>query len=162
MLLRPDMKVHRISDIRAEDLHARGIRGILLDVDNTITAWHSMELSRQVCTWVGDMLQAGFRVCILSNGHAERVLPLTEQLGVPAIHNARKPLACGYRRACALLDLPAKQIAMVGDQLFTDIAGANKLGMTSILTEIIDKKEFWGTRHISRRAEYLAKKIWRI
>jgi HAD superfamily phosphatase (TIGR01668 family) len=153
-----DYQVKNIQEIPLEQLWQQGIRGLLLDVDNTLTAWRSMQVEQAVCYWLQQVAAAGFRVCILSNSDPDRVRPIGELLQVPVVYRARKPRRGGFLRACQQLGLPPEQVAMVGDQLFTDIWGANRAGLTSILTEIVDPREFWGTRYVARRMEKLVKR----
>lgn len=159
--LQADLQVKHIGEIPLERLWQQGIRGLLLDVDNTVTAWRSLEVEEAVLAWLEQVTARGFRVCLLSNSNKERVLPLGELLGLPALYWARKPRRGGFLRACHQLELEPQQVAMVGDQLFTDVLGANRAGLTSILTEVVNPREFWGTRYIARPAERWFKRSWK-
>jgi len=154
-----DFEVADLRRLPLEQLRQLGIRGLIFDLDNTITAWHSMEISEEVRQWFAALPEQGFSACILSNSHQERVLPMGKLLGLPALHMAKKPLSAGYLKACQMLGLPPEQVAMVGDQLLTDIWGGNRAGLiTVLLTELIDNQEFFGTRLFSRRLEKLMRK----
>lgn len=155
-LLRPDLRFSGVTAIDPARLLSRGIRGLLLDLDNTLTNWHGMEISTPVQAWLKQATAAGLQLCILSNGHAERVRPIREMLGIPALHMSGKPRPSAFRRGCQELGLPPEQVAMVGDQLFTDVLGGNMAGLTTILlTELIDPHEMWWTKHVARPLERL-------
>ena len=141
-------------------LWEKGLRGLLFDLDNTLTPWHGMEIDADTLAWFQTLREKGFKACIVSNGDRKRVQPIGDMLGLPALFRARKPRRKALLAACAMLELPPQAVAMVGDQLYTDILGANRAGLTTILTEIIHPREFWGTRHISRRMERLAEKLF--
>ena len=151
-----DFEAASLRQLPLEQLRQRGVRGLIFDLDNTITGWHSMEISEEVRQWFAALPMEGFSACILSNSHQERVLPMGELLGLPALHMANKPLTAGYLKACRQLGLPPEQVAMVGDQLLTDIWGGNRAGLTTVLlTELVDDHEFFATRLFARRVEKL-------
>ncbi len=154
----PDILVEKLIDIPLDELHQRGIEGIIFDVDNTITEWRSPNVSDEIIEWFYDLPNQGFKTCILSNNSSTRVGIISEKLHTPYLCNARKPLSNGFKRAQKLLKLPMSQMAMVGDQIFTDIWGGNQAGLLTIFVERISVNEFWGTKNISRRAERM---IWK-
>ena len=153
-----DIEVNHICEIPLDELKAKGISGLIFDLDNTITAWHSMEVAEHTRNWFAQLAEQGFFACILSNSHKERVMPIGNLLGIPAIHMAKKPTKGGYMLACKKMSLSASQVAMVGDQLLTDIFGGNRVGLTTILTSMMDENEFWMTRVFSRTLERHIKK----
>ena len=154
-----DFEVTALCRIPLAELRRRGVRGLIFDLDNTITAWHSMEISPEVREWFATLPEQGFSACILSNSHQERVLPMGRTLSLPALHMARKPLVTGYLRACREVGLKPEEVAISGDQLLTDIWGGNRAGLTTVLlTELIDNREFLGTRLFSRRVEKLLRR----
>ena len=156
----PDMSCHRVTDISLGELHDIGIKGLLLDLDNTITAWHKTEVTESMREWLRDLKDNGFAVCIVSNNRERRVKKIAEQLGLPYFFSAAKPRRKGYRRAAALLNIPLPQLAMVGDQLFTDVLGGNRAGLFTIFVEYIHPQEHWGTTHIFRPLErWVLKKL---
>ncbi|MDO4580997.1 MAG: YqeG family HAD IIIA-type phosphatase [Bacillota bacterium] len=157
---KPDLHVAAVTDIPLAELWQNGVRGLLFDVDNTIALWRSPELSAEVRRWFAELPALGFCACLLSNSDRARVEPLAAALNIPYIYRAKKPAAAGFKRAGDLLRLDKRQLAMVGDQLFTDIYGARRAGIYAILVDYIDPREFAGTRHISRRAERLVKRRW--
>ena len=128
----PCLLKNRITDITPDDLHALGVRGLLLDVDNTLTEFHSQELSPEVAAWLREMETAGFGMTIVSNGLPKRVRPFAEKLGLRSIAFACKPSPLGFWRGARRLRLPLSQCAAIGDQTFTDVLGA-KLARVKII-----------------------------
>ncbi len=159
-ILRPDMAAHRITDLDPLALRQQGVGGLLLDVDNTLTVWHGMDFTPELRQWLGRAKDAGLRLVILSNGHRPRLEIISRDLDLPALAMSGKPWPWAFRKGCRLLELPPKQVAMVGDQLFTDVLGANLSGLTSILTDWIDPHEMWGTSHIARPLERWVQRRW--
>lgn len=155
---RPDIVVASVQEIDPEALRARGIRALLLDLDNTLVMWRSCDLRAEVSAWVERARGAGLRLCIVSNSSsARRVEPVAQQLGIPYTARAAKPSRRAFRRAAALLGVEPSQAAVVGDQLFTDVLGGNRAGMLTVLVNPINRnREFISTR-IMRLVERL---VW--
>lgn len=137
-LFYPTIYRRRITDVKSEDLRRLGVRGILLDVDNTLTTHDNPNLTDGVRAWLDDMQEEGFLLLIVSNNIEERVSPFAEKIGLPFCARARKPLSYGYRKAATALGLSLKECVAIGDQIFTDILGANLSGITSVLLEPIE------------------------
>ena len=92
--------------------------------------------------WVAEAHGRGLRIVMLSNNFSERVRTIAAQLGVGCIPNALKPLPFGFSAGQARLGLRRREIAVVGDQLFTDVLGGKLCGLYTILTEPIEAKDF--------------------
>ncbi len=137
-LFYPTIYRRRITDITVADLQALGAQGILLDVDNTLTTHDNPQLEPAVSAWLDAMRVAGFPLTVVSNNCEERVRPFAEKIGLEYQANAAKPLPRGYMAAAAKLDLQPWQCVAVGDQIFTDILGANLAGMPCVLLEPIE------------------------
>ncbi len=137
-LFYPTMYRRRITDITVADLHALGVKGILLDVDNTLTTHDNPALDAAVSAWLQRMGQEGFLLTVVSNNHDERVRPFAETIGLHYQARAAKPLPRGYRAAAKAMGVPLGQCVAVGDQIFTDILGANLSGVKSVLLEPIE------------------------
>lgn len=154
----PHRLAHRIEDIDLDALAAEGYRGLILDLDNTLTLWQSEELPPAVSAWV-DRAKQRFRVCLLSNAvRGNRVHRLAERLGVPCVHGLGpwgKPWSRAYRCALAETGTAPAETAMIGDQLFTDICGARRMGMLAILVEPRGKREFLLTTLNRRLARWV-------
>lgn len=152
-LLYPKLYVSSLFDINVQDLYKAGIRGILFDLDNTIIPRNADVFSIEVSSWLKEIRSSNFKACIISNNNAKRVLKLAGELDLPAICYAVKPRRKPFRQALKLLGTCPEQTAVVGDQVFTDILGGNRLGMFTILVVPMAGKEFWATRLISRQLE---------
>ena len=125
MLLTPEYIFAGVEHITPEFLAEKGITALALDVDNTLTSHDSQHLPEQVQRWLDTMRAAGIRMFIVSNNDEPRVAPFAGRLGLEFVADAAKPLSKGLKRLQAAFDVPREQLAMVGDQLFTDrLAGA--------------------------------------
>lgn len=133
----PTLYRRRISDVTVHDMQKLGVNGILLDVDNTLTTHDAPDLSAEVNAWLQKMKEYGYALIIVSNNKPQRVAPFAEKIGLPFFALARKPLPFGYRSAAKQMDVDVKSCVAIGDQIFTDIMGANLSGMKSILLEPI-------------------------
>ena len=131
-LFYPDRLVPRITDIDPDALVQAGVRGLLLDVDNTLTTHDNPALAPSVRAWLERTAALGIRAVIVSNNRTERARPFAEAIGLPFIAKARKPLRSGFRRAAALLGLQPEQCLVIGDQVFTDVLGARLSGIACI------------------------------
>ncbi|HAA38257.1 MAG TPA: YqeG family HAD IIIA-type phosphatase [Firmicutes bacterium] len=145
-LLQPNEMVDSIYDINLSSLKAKGIKGIITDMDNTLLAWHSSEITPTAAQWVNEVRQADLKIAIVSNNSPARVEELSAQLGVICIAKAVKPRRSAFRSIAAQFNLSPQEMAVVGDQLFTDVLGGNRAGMYTILVNPISKHEFIGTK----------------
>lgn len=140
-IFRPTYALKKITDITPAALKRRGIRALILDVDNTLTTHNNPVPAEGISEWVESMRSAGIKLLIVSNNKAERVTPFAEMLGLRFVPNGAKPLPKGFKRAIAELraeGVPKNRIAAVGDQIFTDILGANLAGIRSVFVYPIE------------------------
>lgn len=143
----------RVTEITPEFLRELGIAAVLLDVDNTIATYTSHNPAPGAVDWAQRLVEAGFRVVIVSNNYKKRVGPFAARFGLDFICFAMKPLPFGYLNACRRLGLKCRECAIIGDQIFTDVVGANLCGMRSVLLEPIEPEEGWTfkvRRHFER------------
>ncbi|SDF09181.1 YqeG family HAD IIIA-type phosphatase [Sporolituus thermophilus] len=154
-LLCPDTTVNTLHEIDLNDLEKRGIRGIIFDLDNTIVPWNSLEMCPRITDWLNEVQAKGFKVAIVSNNWQKRVKEIAQRFNLPFVSRAYKPAKAGFRQALVVLGLQPDQVAVVGDQLFTDILGGNRLGLYTIWVKPLATKEFIGTK-IQRQFEKLA------
>ena len=97
--------------------------------------------------WAHNMKNIGVKLCILSNSNQkDKVEKVAKTLEIPYIYFASKPLKKGYKKAVQILNVKPKNTAMVGDQILTDIVGANRMKMVSILTKPLEEKDIWVTK----------------
>jgi putative phosphatase len=141
-MLGPDRFAPRLYDVSHEELEAAGIRGLIVDLDNTLVGFRGTALGEEHASWVARARDRGFAIVMLSNNFSERVTGLAAQLGIECIPNALKPLPFGFLRAKRRLAMRRREIAVVGDQLFTDVLGGKLCGLYTILTEPIERKDF--------------------
>ncbi len=142
----PRQFVEDIHQIDLAELKKAGVKGIITDLDNTLVPWNDSAVYPEVVEWIDELKKSGFQVCIVSNNHSRRGEELSEAFDVPAIWRAVKPRRWAFRKAIAMMDLKPEQVAVVGDQVFTDILGGNRLGLYTILVQPINKREFIGTK----------------
>lgn len=131
----------RVTDISPDLLKSLGVKALLLDVDNTLATYTSHTPSQGSLEWVRAMEDAGFRMMIISNNFKERVSSFGAMFGLDTLSFAIKPLPVGYLRAARRLGVRCRECAVIGDQIFTDIIGANLCGMKSILLSPIEPEE---------------------
>ncbi len=137
---KPKFFFEKISDITPLFLKEHNIKAVVLDVDNTLTAHSSQNLSSHITAWLEETKNAGVKLVILSNNSPERVKPFADKIGVDFL-TGTKPKKSDYKRVLNFLNLPAENCAGVGDQIFTDIWGANASRLVSILVKPISKEE---------------------
>lgn len=132
-LLAPKAWLPSVADISPDYLKAHGIRGVILDLDETLVTAISHTAAERVRDWITTM-RAEFQLYIVSNNNSgARVQRVAEDLDLPCLHQAFKPRRGGFRRALAAMGLQPHEVAIVGDQLFTDVLGGNRLGAHPIL-----------------------------
>jgi len=146
--LKPDLYYKNIFEVDFSKLKQQGIKGIICDIDNTIVPWHENEIMIDVLNWFNEIKGMSFRVCLVSNGLDRRVKYFSKKLDIPGIGRAIKPRKKAYLIAIAELDINKDKIAVIGDQIFTDILGGNRLGLTTILVDPMNKKEFITTKFL--------------
>lgn len=154
-LLIPREHKRSIFDVDLGALADRGITGVLLDLDNTLVEWQSREFDPALKEWIQRARDRGLALCVLSNSLSGRVMSLAEELGVPAVSGAVKPLNRAFMRGMERLGTSPEETAVIGDQLFTDVLGGNRLGLYTILVEPMARREFITTRFF-RILEWIA------
>jgi len=140
-VFQPHSYVPSIHHVDYEALKRRGIRALVFDLDNTLCLWRAGPPDARVRQLLKELIAQGFRVAVLSNGRLSlrpEVLSFFEEVGIPVIWPARKPLPFGFRRALDKLGVPASQAAMVGDQLLTDVLGGHLAGLYTVLVAPLD------------------------
>lgn len=153
--LTPDLFLDELQALSSAPLRQWGVRGLIFDLDNTLLPYDSYALTAEVLALVEELRDSGYAMCLVSNSNRDRrVKSLGEQAGVAAISRAGKPRRRAFREALALLGTSPEETAAVGDQVFTDVLGANRLGLYSVLVKPLSPTEFIGTRLV-RRLEHL-------
>ena len=126
--------------IEYERLYENGYRSIIFDIDNTLVK-HGAPATEEAIALVDRLRRMGFAVCFLSNNGEKRVGEFCDKVDAAYIYKAVKPKKKGYVAAMKLLGATMDQTISIGDQIFTDIWGANRSGIYTILVKPIDKKE---------------------
>jgi len=159
--LLPDERHDSVYDLDFEKLWARGVRGIIFDLDNTLGPWGFARWEERALVWLGAVKARGFRVGFLSNHEGEGRERLLESLdGNPIVFDARKPRLAGFRRVLEKLNLPPSEVVMVGDQLFTDVWGAKRLGLYCILVRPVAPEREGPLVRLRRWLERFILRVW--
>lgn len=127
-------------DINYEKLYSEGYRGILFDIDNTLVE-HGADATPRAIELFKRLKKIGFQTCLISNNSDERVSRFNKNIGTNYIYKANKPFTKSYIKATKLMGTRIDNSVFVGDQLFTDVYGANKIGMMTYLVKPIHPKE---------------------
>lgn len=136
----PDYYAKDVYSINYQDLYERGIINLIFDIDNTILPVNDIEVDEKLVKLFVTLIDDGFNICIVSNNSVERVNPVAKELKVLSLSNADKPKKEAFDRALKLLESDACSTAMIGDQMLTDIKGANEYGLCSILVDPLQNK----------------------
>lgn len=139
----PDYVLPSIFDITPAMLQAEGVRGILIDLDGTMVSHVVKEPDEKIRTFARQLKAENIQILVFSNNKEERVSLFCKTLGVPFISRARKPFAKSYAKASEMLGIPMKELAVVGDQIYTDVFGGNRQGALSIYIDTLDRHFFW-------------------
>jgi len=142
----PDVYQKSIHAINFDLLYQRGIKTLLIDLDNTIAPITMKTPNKKIKELFEELKQKGFKIIIFSNSNKNRLRPFKEELGVDCCAHARKPFKKKYLKILNEYDLNITEVACIGDQLLTDIKGGNKVGVTTILVNPIGTKEYIGTK----------------
>lgn len=137
----PDLFVHDISAIDLNTLKENGITAVILDLDNTLDSHETKTPSARALSFLEELKAGGFLVCVISNGKRRRVEAYLAGFEIPFVADAGKPLKKSYRKALNTLGCRQENTAFVGDQIFTDTWGANRMGLFTILVEPIEAFE---------------------
>jgi HAD superfamily phosphatase (TIGR01668 family) len=139
----PHAMAQRVYQITPQLLKSWGVKGLILDIDNTLTTHDNPIPDAGVSAWLEQNRREGIAMIVLSNNKPERVEPFAKILGLDYISNGAKPLKKGYQRCAQTLNIPCEQLCMVGDQLFTDILGGNCAGCKTVLVSPIQKEKMF-------------------
>lgn len=170
--LYPKQFVASVFDIDLHDLKRRGVKVILTDLDNTLVAWDVPYAPELLMAWLDEVKQIGIDVIVVSNNNEQRVKAFTEPLGLHYVARAKKPLAIGFKQALGYFNYKPEEAVFLGDQLFTDVLGANRVGIPVIHVQPVVKSDGLVTKfnrmmekvvfaHLKRtgRYEVISKKI---
>jgi len=146
----PRVQTERLTDLKPECLKARGIDFLMLDFDNTIVPYTTDTPEPDMEQWLQDMKQSDIGICVVSNSKRDRVVRFCEARDIPCITHSSKPFQKGIRRCRDRFSLDMKRCALAGDQIYTDVLGANIAGAVSILVKPIHLHNIWlRLRHVA-------------
>lgn len=146
MNLYPDIYLKNVKEITLELLRENDIQGLILDVDNTLIDFDKNPIDG-LKDWCENLKENDIKFCILSNTNkVKKVVKIANLIDIPFIYFAKKPSKSGFKKAKKLLGLNERNIAVIGDQIMTDVFGGNKMNMFTILTQPIDKRDILITK----------------
>ena len=146
----PKIVAEKVTDISPMLLQQRGIRLLMLDFDNTLVPYTTSVPTVAVVDWLKAMQQSDIQICVVSNSRKPRVRVFCEKYGIDCITHAKKPFPKGIRRCLQKYEIPPAECALAGDQIYTDVLGANGQGVTSILIKAINNHNIWlKLRHVA-------------
>lgn len=136
----PDEYLKSIDDIDFEMYYKNGIRGIISDIDNTLVP-HGAPADEHIIEVFEKIHSLGIKTCLISNNQEPRVTPFAEKVNSEYICNAHKPSTKNYIKAMKIMETDKDSTLFIGDQIFTDIWGANRAGIQTVMLEKINPKE---------------------
>ncbi len=162
MKLYPNDNFKKVEEITIEYLKENKINGLILDVDNTLVDY-TKKMKEPVEKWLRNIANSGILVYILSNTSDEKkIIEITKKVDIKYIYFAKKPFKKGFLKIQKEFGIKPENIAVVGDQIFTDIIGGNRCKMFTILVDPIERKEFWYTAWKRPIEENIMKKYFKL
>lgn len=147
--LLPKIIAEDLTRLTPEYLSGQGIRLLMMDFDNTIVPYTTDTPTDKMLHWLEMMKASEIRLCVVSNSRNNRVKIFCAQYGIDCITHAKKPFPKGIRECLKRYNLSAADCALAGDQIYTDVLGANGCGVRSVLVKAIDNHNFWlKARHV--------------
>ena len=142
----PDIYQKSIYTIDYVNLKNAGIKLIIFDLDNTLAPISASGPSKKSKDLIEEIKSLGIKPIIMSNSNKERVAPFKDGLYMDSSYHSMKPLKRKYKKILSLYDVKPNEVAAIGDQLLTDVFGANRMGLTSILINPISTQDLRWTK----------------
>jgi len=139
-LLTPDYMFGTFDEVSPEFLQKRGIRALLIDIDNTLAPYEQDDPDERIVAWFDALRAAGIQAALISNNHPPRVERFNAPLSLPAYADSGKPGSRAIRAAMAEMGVNEQETAGLGDQLLTDTLAVHRLGMISLIVPPIKDK----------------------
>lgn len=136
----PDEYIASTYVINFEELYQQGYRGLIFDIDNTLVP-HGAPADKRAIALFERLRDIGFQTCLISNNQEPRVSPFAQKVKSEYVYDAHKPSTRNYRKAMEIMKTDMDTTIFIGDQLFTDVWGAKRTGIKSILVKPIHPKE---------------------
>jgi HAD superfamily phosphatase (TIGR01668 family) len=158
----PDLYYDRTAAVNLQELWDRGIRGLILDLDNTLVAWRSSDIPADVLEWSHRATEMGFKLCIASNTRRyARLSRVADALGAIYVTGVAKPRRGGFRDSVWKMGLSNSQSAVIGDQLLTDVFGAKRTGLMAVYVDRINRRELFVTKFNRRIEAFIVGRLMR-
>lgn len=155
----PDKHAQSIYRIDYEGLKNQNIKLLIFDLDNTIAPANEKMPRKDAINLMYDLKEMGFNIVLMTNNKKSRVEIFRNTLEIDTCASAKKPLSKNYKRILKIYKVEPEEVAAIGDQLLTDVYGANKMGITSILVNPISKYDMRITRFNRKIEKILFKKM---
>ncbi len=156
-LLTPDLHLDSVFDLDLEKLKKNNIEGLIIDIDNTLVSWDVENINQEIKDWLLNLREEGFKLCLVSNNSENRVAIFNKEMNLPAIPRALKPRRISFKKAMEKMNTNVNNTAVLGDQLFTDVLGGNRMKLFTILVIPIVGKEFWWTTFVRKIERHVLK-----
>ncbi|MCL2224325.1 MAG: HAD-IIIA family hydrolase [Defluviitaleaceae bacterium] len=141
-MIAPDYYYESVFQIPYDELWKKNIRGLIFDIDNTLTRFDEMQPSAKIVALLSKLERMGFRICLCTNNTNKRLGRFNENLSYPGIANAIKPLTRGLKYAMQTMGTKPANTVIIGDQLLSDIWAGKNAKITTILVKPISDKDF--------------------
>ena len=145
-MLKPDYYFESVFTVPYEELWQKGIRGLIFDVDNTLTLFDQKGPPPKTTALLKRLQGMGFAICLVTNNTGKRLGHFNEHLGLPGIANALKPLTRGVRAAMEKMSTKPANTAIIGDQLLSDIWAGKNARITTVLVKPLSTRDFYWVR----------------
>ncbi|MCL2216765.1 MAG: YqeG family HAD IIIA-type phosphatase [Defluviitaleaceae bacterium] len=145
-MLTPDYYYDSVFQIPYEELWNRKIRGLIFDIDNTLTAFDESLPPAKIVALMKRLERMGFKLCLVTNNTGRRLRSFNEFMKLPGIANAIKPLTRGIRQAMQIMRTRPESTVIIGDQLLSDIWAGKNARIATILVKPITERDFWFVR----------------
>ena len=158
-IFQPKLSLKNIYELTPAHLKTLKIKGIIIDFDNTLLSHKEHFVEPDIKKWLKTFQEQKFKICIVSNSYSRSKKKIAENLKIPFIWRAIKPKQKAFKQAMKMFKLSPKETAVIGDQVFTDILGGNRLGLYTILVAPINKHESIGMRIIRYFEKLILRKL---
>lgn len=155
----PDIYQKSVYAIDYQKLINRGIKCLLFDLDNTLVPISDKKPNEKVKEFISKLKGLGFKVIIFSNSNKRRLLPFKNELEVDCSASSGKPRPNKFLQVLRIYGYSISEVAIIGDQLLTDVIGGNRIGITTILVNPISTKDFFWTRFSRRKEAKIMQKL---
>jgi len=138
--------IDSVFELNVEELMRLKIKGLIFDIDNTLVPYDVAYPNQKLISFFEKLKEKGFKICLVSNNTEERVIKFNEDLKLYAIHKASKPRRKSFLKAMNLMGTHKDNTVVIGDQVFTDVWGGNRLGLKTILVVPVSARDEWITK----------------